>query len=434
MAAIYPIEFESPKTQKVSIQELERALEQLTQEVAEEKRKLKTTFQKLHQMLVEREERLMAELNVITADILVKVEERRESLEKLTQQKEETEKKLQVNVLNDFLEQQLSDIQNQIDKILSEQIIFPRVYFSCHMENIQKILEDSCCIINTPNPYIFRTLPLWNEGKGKGVLIHCSDSISTDWQSQLIYVAYTGYSSSRIDVFNIEGEHHSTLFTYEIDHIYSMHAHGDYIYASSWFDLYKLDKRGYAVKILLRKKGDTVSVVQRRNLTIFSLFIEDRNLYTCSLNSLLVMVYDLNLEYNRSITLQPISFDENTTPRDIIVRNQQIFVLFCYFNLDTCMSHYPDPIQTFQQDGTLIRSIVTGSNIKYSKYFCLDSYENILVSDTEGHCIRIFSPEGILIQSIGRNGELRRPGGISIDFKGKIIILNRRGCANLQAF
>ena len=410
-------ESETPETRIMSIIELEK--EQITREVAEEKQKLKTTFQHLHRILVQKEEKLIAELDAITADILVKVEERRESLEKLNQQKEETEKKLQANVLNDILEQQLSDIQNQIDKILSEQILIPRVYLSCHMKNIQKILEDNYHIIKTPNPYIFRTLPLWNEGKGGNLLSHYSNAICIDKNSQLVYVGDAN-SGCKIQVFSIEGEHRSTLFNKSIGYIDSMQTQGEYIYASSHGDLYKLNT-----------EGDTIKILKFRFLPIYSLSIEDMKLYTCSFDSSTVTVYDLNLKYIKSITLQPISFDENTAPQDILLNKQQIFILFRHFNLKM---HHPDPIQIFQLDGTLIRSIVTGSNIKYSKYFCLDSYENILVSDYEGNCIRIFSPEGILMQSIGGDGELENPRGISVDLKGRIIILNDKGGAKLRAF
>ena len=94
----------------------------------------------------------------------------------------------------------------------------------------------------------------------------------------------------------------------------------------------------------------------------------------------------------------------------------------------------------FKLDGTLIRSVlVTGNDIKFAEYFCLDSYENILVSDYCGHCIRIFSPDGILMQKIGKEGmkevgELCSPRGIAVDPKQRIIIVGWKKDNGLQAF
>ena len=79
-----------------------------------------------------------------------------------------------------------------------------------------------------------------------------------------------------------------------------------------------------------------------------------------------------------------------------------MFVLFsCWDN-----NFHLVQIQVFKIDGSFIRSLVTGNDIKYACHFCLDSYENILMSDYSGHCIRIFSPDGILIQKIGREGKV----------------------------
>ena len=422
MAAKYPKEAESQNIRNVSITELEKALEQLTQEVEEKKQELKSTFQHLHQMLVLKEETLMVELDAIPADISAKIEERKESLEQLAQHKEGAEKKLQSNVLNDFLKQELSGIQNQMEKILSQQIFFPRVSLSCRINNIQEALEDNCHIIQTPNHYITSTQPIWNEGKGGDLVSNFSEAICIDRNSQLIYVGDTeNFQSCKIQVFNIEGEHHSTLLNKEFKFINSMQTHGNYIYVLSGSDFYKLNK-----------KGSTVKSLRNQQLTTFSLFIQDTKLYTCSFDSLTVEIYDLNLKFSKDFILEPISFDKNTVPRDIIVIKQQIFVLFSYSNLK--IHHHPDPIQIFQLDGTHIQSLVIGNSIKSAKYFCLDSYENILVSDYGGNCIKIYSPDGILRQSIGRDGELRNPGGISIDLKGRIIILNKKGGAKLQAF
>ena len=112
-----------------------------------------------------------------------------------------------------------------------------------------------------------------------------------------------------------------------------------------------------------------------------------------------------------------------------------MFVLFSYW----ANNYQPDPIQVFKLDGTLIRSLVTGNDIKDARYFCLHSNENILVSDCYGHCIRIFSPDGILMQKIGKEGrkeagELFFPRGIAIDSLQNIIIVDVKEDNRLQAF
>ena len=205
---------------------------------------------------------------------------------------------------------------------------------------------------------------------------------------------------------------------------------GDHIYATTEsHDIIKMNKNGETREKILTKK-----------LNIYCSFtgisIERSNIYTCENNSLTVGIFDLDLVPTDNIILKAISFNEDTTPRDIIVHKQQIFVLFGYRYYS---DYHPDPIQVFELDGTLIRSLVTGNDIKNARYFCLDSCENILVSDYRGHCIRIFSPDGILIQKIGREGkkeagELCYPRGITVDSKQRIIIVDEKDSNILQAF
>ena len=141
----------SQTTQRVSILELERATEQMTQEVLERKIELKDTVKKIHQMVAERGDELMAELDAIPADISAKIAVRRESLEQLSTLKEETEKNLQANGLKKFLQKQLSGIQKEEDSILSEEILFPCVSLRCDMEDMEIVLNENLYSIFLPN-------------------------------------------------------------------------------------------------------------------------------------------------------------------------------------------------------------------------------------------------------------------------------------------
>ena len=142
----------SQTTRRVPITEQERAMEQVTQEVLERKQELKDNIERFYQMVIERGDELMTELEAIPADISAKIAVRRESLKQLSKHKEETEKNLQANGLGKFLQKQLSSIQKEEDSILSEEIIFPRISLRCDMEDMEIALNENFQIIKTHNP------------------------------------------------------------------------------------------------------------------------------------------------------------------------------------------------------------------------------------------------------------------------------------------
>ena len=146
--------------------ELKRAMEQVTQGVLERKRELKDTIVKIHQMVAEREDELMAELDAILTDISAKIAVRRESLEQLSKLKEETEKNLQTNGLRNFLQKQLSRIQKEEDSILSEEILFPCVSLRCDMEDMEIALNENFQIKKTHTPYSFLTVSVCVQRRG----------------------------------------------------------------------------------------------------------------------------------------------------------------------------------------------------------------------------------------------------------------------------
>ena len=120
-----PVVATTQDPQHTSLSDLERALEELTQQVAERKRQLLDYFRQIHQMVAVREVALLAELDAIQVDVATKIEERRESLDQLARHRDATEKDLIANKLNALLYKQLDNIKEEMDKILTEQIAFP---------------------------------------------------------------------------------------------------------------------------------------------------------------------------------------------------------------------------------------------------------------------------------------------------------------------
>ena len=431
MAARYPhaqavATMQNPR--HVSITELERDLEELTQQVAERKRQLSDTFKQIHQKVEQREVALLAELDAIPGEIRARIHDRRVILEKLEHIRDDTEKEL--NILNTLLRRNLNNIEEAMEETLSEQISFPLVSISCQMEEIEKTLEEKCHVMKLHYSYGCRTLPIWygvKEGREKDQL-DVPTAICIDPPSQLIYVGDSS-TSARIQVFTSEGNHYLTLRNPLTSNCQYMKIHNDH--------LYMMTHSSPPLFLKLSKKGKTIKQV-KLDTPMCGISIEESNIYTCVRKSLTVQIFDLDLKYTKKIVLKAISFiSEATTPRDITRHKQQMFILFSYCGIHN--NNHPDPIQVFELDGTLTRSLVTGNDIKDARYFCLDSYENILVNDCRGHCIIIFSPDGILMQKIGREGkkeagEFYYPSGIAVDSKQRIIIVDEKEDNKLQAF
>ena len=188
MAARYPqapvASIQNPR--HVSITELERALEDLTLQVAEKKRQLCDTFIQIHQIVARREVTLLAELDAIPAEIKAKIQERRVSLKQLTKNRYYTERELNANKLNEFLQKQLKSIEEEMKKILSEQISFPDVSINSQMEEIERTLKEKCHIMKISNSHRFRTLSIWHAVKE---YVYSPAAICIDPTNQLIYLA-----------------------------------------------------------------------------------------------------------------------------------------------------------------------------------------------------------------------------------------------------
>ena len=73
-----------------------------------------------------------------------------------------------------------------------------------------------------------------------------------------------------------------------------------------------------------------------------------------------------------------------------------------------------------------------------SLFFCLDPLNNFVISDFKFHSIRVFSPEGNLLHTIGREGHqpgmFYRPTGVAITPNGKLVCVSDNENYGLQIF
>ena len=388
-------------TRHIQIPELERALEELNEKVAEQKRQLSDTFRQIHHDVAQKEVALQAQLDEIPAGIAEKIEERRELLKQLTQNREDTLKKLHANRLSPLLEKHLEDIKVEMDKILSERIDFPHVSIYCDLEALRTTMEKRCCVLKTQNPYTFTNTPVCygvEEGEDLDQLYHPT-AVCIDPASQLVYVGEYDHKNPRIQIFTPVCRYVTSIYNEELIGCRSMKMDGDYIYVLT---------TGVRSLLKLNRNGETMKIL-RIDTAISGLFIEYSHLYTCASNDLAVQVYDLNLKHVKNIILKIPTSNHTVIPQDIIVKAERIYVLFKWHHDSSTQSNFT-PIHVFSPGGEIIHSILTGEcMINDARYFCMDSYENILVSDYDGNCIRIFSQDGVLLQCWEEQaGEIRR--------------------------
>ena len=72
------------------------------------------------------------------------------------------------------------------------------------------------------------------------------------------------------------------------------------------------------------------------------------------------------------------------------------------------------------------------------EFFCLNPLNNFVLSDYLSHSIRVFSPEGNLLHTIGREGHQQgmfyRPTGVAITSNGRLVCVSDNENYCLQIF
>ena len=162
-----------------------------------------------------------------------------------------------------------------------------------------------------------------------------------------------------------------------------------------------------------------------------------------------IQVFSREGIHQRTINPQGLS-----SPAHIAVTPHQLFVRFtlpnCIYKLDkkkvtrdrvfvldgsdTCMF-------IFNSEHLLINRIITRGSGKQTNNpfsFDIDRDYNIVMSDYSNHCVYVFSKEGELIHTFGKQGqgigEFYSPYGIVLDSTGRIIVVCWKDANCLQFF
>ena len=403
------------------VEEMERRLVELVEQVEREKEKTRDTFQQLHSLLVIREEGLLKELDEVVVEVRQELRDKNNALEALWADKESTERNLTMNKLKELQKKNLQNIEDQIREELSKTLNVTWVELEWKREQLeQSIVEVSKVVKMKERPfrtedYSLKLRPIWyHEGTGSSV-IEGPNQLVIDNISGNIFVA--DCDNKKIQVFDKAG--HYLFHIPTPPRPMGLCLSDDVIFVTT------TEKK--LVKIQISNKK-TIKLVVTENW-ISGMDISN-SLYVCEVYSRSVNLFDKNLNFLKSILLKSPHFTSDTSTNSIKLFENNMYVMF---------SESDYYLQVFSQDGQLIRDVIQSSDAKHSFFFSLDRIGNIIITDYVGNKIKIFSNSGHLIHTISNDKltedqKLYHPKGISVDKQNSIVVAQQNIKSNLIAF
>ena len=141
-----------------------------------------------------------------------------------------------------------------------------------------------------------------------------------------------------------------------------------------------------------------------------------------------ICIHDPDLNHLRNITHESMS-----QPLDVKVSRNCLYVL--------CLSTTNPYIHVLTLEGDKLYSLIPcgeGMDVSEPYFFCLDSLNNFVISDYDSDSIRVFSPEGKLQHTIGREGHqpgmFSYPTGVAVTPNRRLVCVSENKNYGLQIF
>ena len=254
--------------------------------------------------------------------------------------------------------------------------------------------------------------------------LYAPSGVAIHEETHQIFVA--NLVNDRVEVFSETGEFLYQLGVGQLSIPWGIATHGDSLYVSCWFD-HTVSKFSLIEMCHVRRIGGEGSNNGQFDFpcqltTDFTgrVFIAD------NINNR-ICIHDPDLNHLRNITLESMSL-----PSDVKVSRNRLYVL--------CPKDNPC-INVLTLEGDKLHSLITcgeGMDVLRPDFFCLDHLNNFVISDCDSHSIRVFSPEGNLLHTIGREGHqpgmFYRPSGVAITPNRRLACVSRNENYGFQIF
>ena len=411
------------------VDELERKLIDLSEQVALKKEEVRSNFQQLHGLLVVRETFLLREMDEIVIRARHEITEKRATLQELYTAKENSERDLTQNKLKKLLEKQLRAIENEIGEEVARGVNVGWIELDWKIEQLEQSVIEVCKVVTlkerplTRINYSARKCPVWShDGTGSGAITD-PQQLAIDDKTQNIFV--TGYAANRIQVFDGEGNHLYQIST--PPYPAGIALSDEYIFVSTENKLVKIQK----------SNNKSIKSVKTKNIVYGIDTNTNTDIYGCELNNQSIVVFDKNLKFLKRIQLRTTQVTSNTRTTSIKLYEDKMYVMFDDLSYSLRSSLFP--LQIFNLEGELVKCLIKENEIIHSYFFSIDKLGNIIVADCARHQIKIFSKEGDVLHTITSamlpgDQEFVYPYGVAIDKQNRIIVAHQNEKCNLLAF
>ena len=263
--------------------------------------------------------------------------------------------------------------------------------------------------------YSLKLRPVWYHERTASSVFGHPEQLAIHTESGNIFVA--DYDTNKIRVFDNTGHYLYRILT----------PPGPMgLCLSEEFIFFTIDNHKL-IKIRISDNKTIQSVVTENR--VYGMDISNK-IYVCETRNKSVIVFDTKLNFLNRIPLKSPHLTPALFTFSIRLHENNMFVMFGGSNYS---------LQVFSQDGQLIRGVIPCSDITYGFFFSLDRIGNIVVADSWGHEIKIFSNSGRLIHTISndmltKDQKLYRPSGISVDKHNNIVVANRNKKCCLISF
>ena len=385
------------------------------------------TFDPLIAQLIARRDALLHKLSQLREDYTTKETTRKAAIQELETTRQQLQQmSLKINK-NIPIHQKATELYQQGLEDLVTPTRLPIPHFSCPtLQTLWTLVSEFGEVSEWEVPdYSKKLNPTVTAGKkGKGVNELDAYGLSIDETNELIYIA--DFNNSRVQVVSFKGKFVTSFGQEILKSPWGIAVTGEDILVTdtSHHSLFLFDKKSMKLKNRTGTEGKEGELNDPSGLSIDTngdVFVAD------SWNNR-ISIFSKALEFKNLFGTEQLRL-----PLDVKLTNECVVVL----------DWSPNCINFFSRNGTLLSSCISRGrgqdcSVEYPYFFCLDPAENIIISDTYSHAIKIFSKSGQRIHTIGKEGngkgEFIKPYGVCMSQLGTIFGVSENPNYSMQCF